>query len=220
VIRVLVVDDEALVRSGLRMILEAAADIAVVAEARDGMSALAAVARHRPDVVLMDVRMPDMDGLTAAERICRTPNAPKVVMLTTFDLDDYVHAALRAGAVGFLLKDTPPRDLAAAVRIVAAGNAMLAPSVTRRLISTFADRQPVRAEAARRRLAALTDREQEVAVAVARGLSNAEIGRELTMSEATVKAHVSRALAKLGLNNRVQAAILVHEAGLADDPGA
>ncbi len=213
-IRVLVVDDEALVRSGLRMILEAAGDIAVVAEARDGASALAAVARHRPEVVLMDVRMPGMDGLTAAERIGRASDAPKVIMLTTFDLDDHVHAALRAGAVGFLLKDTPPRDLAAAVRTVAAGNAMLAPSVTRRLIAAFADGQPGRAEAARARLAALTDREQEVASAVARGLSNAEIGRELAMSEATVKAHVSRALAKLGLANRVQAAILVHDAGL------
>jgi DNA-binding NarL/FixJ family response regulator len=214
VIRVLVVDDEALVRSGLRMILEAAGDIAVVAEARDGQAAIAAVARHRPHVVLMDVRMPGMDGLAAAERITAVPGAPKVVMLTTFDLDEYVHAALRIGAVGFLLKDTPPRDLAAAVRTVAGGDAMLAPSVTRRLISAFADRQPGRARTARQRLAVLTDREQEVARAVARGLSNAEIGRELAMSEATVKAHVSRSLAKLGLTNRVQAAILVHDAGL------
>jgi len=216
VIRVLVVDDEALVRSGLRMILQAAGDITVVAEAVDGASAVTAVARHHPHVVLMDVRMPGMDGLAAAERIARGPAAPKVIMLTTFDLDEYVHAALRAGAVGFLLKDTPPRDLAAAVRTVAAGNAMLSPTVTRRLITAFADKAPGRVESARRRLAALTDREHEVARAVSRGLSNAEIGRELGMSEATVKAHVSRALTKLGLTNRVQAAILVHDAGLTD----
>jgi DNA-binding NarL/FixJ family response regulator len=216
VIRVVVVDDEALVRSGLRMILEAAGDIAVVAEARDGAGAVAAVARHCPQVVLMDVRMPGMDGLEAARQIATGPDAPKVVMLTTFDLDEYVHAALRAGAVGFLLKDTPPDDLAAAVRTVAEGNAMLAPTVTRRLISEFAERQPSRARAARERLAALTGREYDVVRALAGGMSNAEIGRELAMSEATVKAHVSRALAKLGLTNRVQAAILVHEAGLSD----
>ena len=212
-IRVLVVDDEALVRSGLRMILEAVDDIVVVAEANDGAAAVAAVARHRPDVVLMDVRMPGVDGLTAAERIGGGPESPKLIMLTTFDLDEYVHAALRAGAVGFLLKDTPPRDLAAAVRTVAAGNAMLAPTVTKRLISAYAEQRPSRAEEARRQLAALTGREDEVVRAVARGLSNAEIGRELSMSEATVKAHVSRSLAKLGLTNRVQAAILVHDAG-------
>ena len=213
-IRVLVVDDEALVRSGLRMILEAADDLVVVAEARDGSGAVAAAARHRPHVVLMDVRMPGMDGLAAAERITRSADPPKVVMLTTFDLDEYVHAALRAGAVGFLLKDTPPRDLAEAIRTVAAGNAMLAPSVTRRLITAFADRQPGRLDTARQRLAVLTEREHEVVCAVARGLSNADIGRELAMSEATVKAHVSRSLAKLGVANRVQAAILVHDAGL------
>jgi DNA-binding NarL/FixJ family response regulator len=213
-IRVLVVDDEALVRSGLRRILEATAGLVVVAEARDGATALAAVARHHPHVVLMDVRMPGMDGLAAAERIAQLPDPPKVIMLTTFDLDEYVHAALRAGAVGFLLKDTPPRDLAAAIRTVAAGNAMLAPTVTKRLIGTFADKQPSRTRAAQQQLATLTDREAEVVNAVARGLSNAEIGRELTMSEATVKAHVSRSLAKLGLANRVQAAILVHDADL------
>jgi DNA-binding NarL/FixJ family response regulator len=212
VIRVLVVDDEALVRSGLRMILEAAGDISVVAEAADGAAAVRAVASHRPDVVLMDVRMPVMDGLTAAARL-QGADGPKVVMLTTFDLDEYVHAALRAGAVGFLLKDTPPQDLAAAVRTVAAGNAMLAPTVTRRLISAYADGAPARAESARQRLTMLTGREEEVVRAVARGLSNAEIARELSMREATVKSHVSRSLAKLGLTNRVQAAILVHDAG-------
>ncbi|GAA2757134.1 response regulator [Actinopolymorpha rutila] len=213
-IRVLVVDDEALVRSGLRMILEAADDVVVVAEARDGRAAIAAVGRHRPDVVLMDVRMPELDGVRAAEEIGRASAPPRVIMLTTFDLDEYVHAALRAGAVGFLLKDTPPRDLVAAVRTVAAGNAMLAPEVTRRLINSFAERGAGRAEAARERLRVLTGREREVVSAVARGLSNAEIGRELAMSEATVKAHVSRSLAKLGLDNRVQAAILVHDADL------
>ena len=213
-IRVLVVDDEALVRSGLRMILEAAPDIVVVAEARDGDEALAAVRTHRPEVVLMDVRMPGTDGLTATARIGRDQDAPKVIMLTTFDLDEYVHAALRAGAVGFLLKDTPPRDLAAAVRTVAAGHAMLAPSVTRRLISAFTVKGPSSVDQARRRLEVLTEREQDVVQAVARGLSNAEIAGALGMAETTVKAHVSRALAKLGLTNRVQAAILVHDAGL------
>jgi DNA-binding NarL/FixJ family response regulator len=213
-IRVLIVDDEQLVRTGLRLILEAAGDIVVVGEARDGAEAVGAVERLRADVVLMDVRMPGLDGLSAAERVTRLPDPPKVIMLTTFDLDEHVHRALRAGAVGFLLKDTPPRDLAAAVRTVAAGNAMLAPTVTRRLITSFAEKRPSGADAANERLSALTEREREVVRAVARGLSNAEIGRELTMREATVKAHVSRALAKLGLVNRVQAAILVHEAGL------
>ncbi|SEM60676.1 response regulator [Nonomuraea pusilla] len=213
-IRVLVADDEALVRSGLRMILEAAGGIAVVGEARDGREAVSAAARLRPDVVLMDVRMPGADGLAAAAAILAATEPPKVVMLTTFDLDEYVHEALRLGVVGFLLKDTPPRELAAAVRTVADGQAMLSPSVTRRLLLSYADRPPSRAEAARRQLAALTGREEDVVRAVARGLSNAEIGRELRLSEATVKAHVSRVLAKLGLANRVQAAILVHDADL------
>ncbi|MGW4403571.1 response regulator [Nonomuraea sp. NPDC004702] len=213
-IRVLVVDDEALVRSGLRLILEAAGEIVVVGEAADGDGAVAAVARLRPEVVLMDVRMPGTDGLTAAARILAAPDAPKLIMLTTFDLDEYVHEALRLGAVGFLLKDTPPRDLAAAVRTVAAGQAMLSPTVTKRLIGSFVDRAPSRAESARRRLAALTAREEDVIRAVARGLSNAEIGRELRLTEATVKAHVSRVLSKLALANRVQAAILVHDADL------
>lgn len=213
-IRVLIADDEDLVRCGLRRILEAGDGISVVAEARDGADAVAAAARLRPDVVLMDVRMPGMDGLAAAAQIATMDAAPKVIMLTTFDLDDYVHQALRAGAVGFLLKDTPPRDLAAAIHTVAAGNAMLAPTVTKRLISSFADQNTSRAAVARQRLAALTYREHQVVRAVERGLSNAEIGRELTMSEATVKTHVSRALAKLGLANRVQAAILAHDADL------
>ncbi|HEY6740572.1 MAG TPA: response regulator transcription factor [Actinopolymorphaceae bacterium] len=213
-IRVLIVDDELLVRTGLRMILEAMDDIVVVAEAPNGDEAVTTVATHRPDVVLMDVRMPGTDGLTATERITRSGDGTKVIVLTTFDLDEYVHEALRAGAVGFLLKDTPPHELAAAVRTVAEGHAILAPTVTRRLISTFAERAPSRTTAAREQLAVLTERETDVVRAVAHGLSNAQIGRELRMSEATVKAHVSRALLKLGLDNRVQAAILVYEADL------
>ncbi|MGW0809152.1 response regulator [Nonomuraea sp. NPDC002799] len=213
-IRVLIVDDEELVRSGLRLILEAAGDIVIVGEARDGAEALSAVRRLRPEVVLMDVRMPVMDGLAAAARLPSSENAPKIIMLTTFDLDEYVHEALRLGAVGFLLKDTPPRELAAAVRTVAGGQAMLSPSVTRRLIASYADRAPSRAATAREQLAALTGREEEVIRALARGLSNAGIGRELRLAEATVKAHVSSVLAKLGLANRVQAAILVHDADL------
>ncbi|MEU8180381.1 response regulator transcription factor [Micromonospora sp. NPDC049044] len=211
-IRVVVVDDEQLIRAGLRMILEAAEDIAVVGEAADGAGALEQAERLRPDVVLLDVRMPGVDGLTIAPDVIAA--GPKVIMLTTFDLDEYVHQALRAGAVGFLLKDTPPRELAAAVRTVAAGNAMLAPTVTRRLISSFAERGPVRRSAARNRLAPLTVRELEVVREVARGHGNAEIARRLTMSEATVKAHVSRALAKVQAGNRVQLAIVVHDADL------
>ncbi|MEU8111612.1 response regulator transcription factor [Micromonospora sp. NPDC048947] len=211
-IRVVVVDDEQLVRAGLRLILEAAEDITVVGEAADGVGALDQAQRLRPDVVLLDVRMPGVDGLTVAPAVVAV--GPKVIMLTTFDLDEYVHRALRAGAVGFLLKDTPPRELAAAVRTVAAGNAMLAPTVTRRLISSFAERGPARRDAARERLAPLTGRELAIVREVARGHGNAEIARRLTMSEATVKAHVSRALAKLHAGNRVQLAILVHDADL------
>jgi DNA-binding NarL/FixJ family response regulator len=162
----------------------------------------------------MDIRMPAMDGLTATREITALPDPPRIIMLTTFELDEYVHAALENGAVGFLLKDTPPRDLIQAVHTVAEGNAMLAPRVTRRLIAEFAARSSAQAVAARKRLEALTEREREVVVAVAQGLSNAEIGKRLFMSEATVKAHVSRVLAKLGMANRVQAAILVHDAGL------
>ncbi|MCZ7478535.1 MULTISPECIES: response regulator transcription factor [unclassified Micromonospora] len=213
-IRVVLADDEQLIRAGLRLILEAAPDIAVVGEAADGTEALAAAVRLRPDVVLLDVRMPVVDGLAAASGIVAA--GPKVVMLTTFDLDEYVHEALRAGAVGFLLKDTPPRELAAAVRTVAAGNAMLAPTVTRRLISSFAERGPARREAARQRLSRLTEREAAVVREVARGDGNAEVGRRVGASEATVKTHVSRALAKLGVANRVQLAILVHDADLLD----
>ncbi len=213
-IRVVVADDEHLVRAGLRVMLEADGDIEVVAEAEDGHQAVTATDAHRPQVVLMDVRMPGVDGLRAAAEINRRPDPPSVVMLTTFDLDEYVHRALRAGAVGFLLKDTPPRELAAAVRTVADGNAMLAPSVTRRLIDSFADRDLSGTAEARRRLAALTVRELQVLRSVAQGKSNAEVGRHLQMREATVKTHISRSLTKLDLSNRVQAAILVHDAAL------
>lgn len=212
-IRVLIVDDETLVRTGLRMILETADDITVVGEASDGREATTAVTRHRIDVVFMDVRMPRMDGLSALREISRSPNPPKVVVLTTFDLDDYVFDALRSGASGFLLKDTDPADLIAAARTVADGSAMLAPAVTKRLIDVFSEQHSADARAARQRLAMLTDRETDVVHAVARGLSNTEIARDLVMSEATVKAHVSRSLAKLGLSNRVQIALLVRDAG-------
>jgi DNA-binding NarL/FixJ family response regulator len=208
------VDDEQLVRSGLRMILESAGDIEVVGEAGDGGGAVDQVRLHRPEVVLMDIRMPAMDGLAATRELTALPDPPRIIMLTTFELDEYVHTALENGAVGFLLKDTPPRDLIQAVHTVAEGNAMLAPSVTRRLIAEFAARNSTQAVAARTQLEALTDREREVAVAVAQGLSNAEIAKLLFMSEATVKAHVSHVLAKLNLTNRVQAAMLVHDAGL------
>jgi DNA-binding NarL/FixJ family response regulator len=219
VIRVVLVDDEQLVRAGLRMILESAGDVEVVGEAADGGAASEQVRLHRPDVVLMDIRMPGMDGLAATRELTALPDPPKVIMLTTFELDEYVHAALEHGAVGFLLKDSPPRDLVQAVRTVAEGNAMLAPTVTRRLIAEFAARSSTQAVAARRRLDTLTGREREVVVAVAQGLSNAEIGRRLFMSEATVKAHLSRVLAKLGLSNRVQAAILAHDAGILGTAG-
>ena len=213
-IRVVLVDDERLVRSGLRMILESPGDIEVVGEAGDGGGAVEQVRLHRPEVVLMDIRMPAMDGLAATRELTALPDPPRIIMLTTFELDEYVHTALENGAVGFLLKDTPPRDLIQAVHTVAEGNAMLAPSVTRRLIAEFAARNSTQAVAARTQLEALTDREREVAVAVAKGLSNAEIAKLLFMSEATVKAHVSHVLAKLNLTNRVQAAMVVHDAGL------
>ncbi|GAB7193228.1 response regulator transcription factor [Kineococcus sp. NUM-3379] len=219
--RLLLVDDDALVRAGLRMILSSAEDLDVVGEASNGSEAVEAVAAHRPDVVLMDVRMPVMDGLTAAGQITGRPNAPAVIMLTTFDLDEYVFQALQAGALGFLLKDTPPRELVSAVRVVAAGEAMLSPTVTRRLVGHFAaDSASPRRQRAQERLRLLTERETEVLAAVGLGLSNADIGRQLYMSEATVKTHVSRLLTKLDATNRVQVAIVAHDAGLIPDPEA
>ena len=214
-VRVLLVDDDPLVRAGLSMILASDAGIEVVGEAPDGAVAVDRVVADRPDVVLMDIRMPRVDGLTATARLTAMERPTKVLVLTTFDLDDYVFRALEAGASGFLLKDTPPRELVAAVKVVAAGEAMLSPTVTRTLIGHFAaDGSQGRRQRALARLQVLTDRERDVLVAVGRGLSNAEVGRELFLSEATVKAHVSRLLLKLGATNRVQVAILAHDAGL------
>ena len=220
-IRVLVVDDQELVRAGFCVILENAEGIAVAGEAGDGAVAVAQAAALRPDVVLMDVRMPGMDGLEATRLItAEEPGAPRVVMLTTFDLDDYVYEALRAGASGFLLKDSPRSDLIAAVRAAAAGDALLAPSVTRRLIEAFA-RRPPEAAPSPARLAALTARERDVLLLIARGRSNAEIAAALFLSEATVKTHVGNLLAKLGLRDRVQVVILAYETGMVvpGDPG-
>jgi DNA-binding NarL/FixJ family response regulator len=214
-IRLAIVDDDPLVRSGLTLMLSGSPDIEIVAQAGDGAEAETMVDAHHPDVVLMDIRMPRVDGLAATRRLRARPDAPQVIVLTTFDADDYVLRALRAGAAGFLLKDTPPLDILRAVRTVAAGEATLSPSVTRKLIAHVADEAPAtRREAARARLDRLTEREHEVAVAVGRGLSNAEIGAELHLGLATVKAHVSRLLTRLDLNNRVQIALLVHDAGL------
>ncbi len=212
-IRVLVVDDQELVRSGFCVILDAADGITVVGEAANGAAAVSEAAAHQPDVVLMDIRMPGMDGLEAARLITRTAPAPKVVMLTTFDLDDYVYEALRAGASGFLLKDSPRHDLIAAIRAAAAGDALLSPSVTRRLIEAFA-RRPPETTPSPARLATLTARERDVLLLLARGRSNAEIATALFVSDATVKTHVGNLLAKLGLRDRVQAVILAYETGL------
>jgi len=214
VIRVLVVDDDALVRAGLSMLLAGVEDIAIVGEAADGSEVADAVAEHRPDVVLMDIRMPGMDGLAATELLRAQDDAPEVIVLTTFDADDYVLRALRAGAGGFLLKDTPPAEIVRAVRTVAAGEPTLSPAITRRLIGHVTESEEnERRGNAREQLGRLTDREREVAIAIGLGKSNAEISRELYMSVATVKAHVSRVLEKLGLNNRVQIALLAHDAG-------
>ena len=214
-IGVLIVDDQALVRAGFRMILEAEEDMEVVGEAADGREAVAEAQRLRPDVILMDVRMPDVDGIEATRRLLSDdgPDA-KVVMLTTFDMDEYVYEALRAGASGFLLKDVPPEQLVAGIRVVAEGEALLAPSITRRLIQEFASAAPTPAEPPRG-LDELTARELEVFKLVARGLSNAEIAAELVVSETTVKTHVARVLMKLGLRDRVQAVVLAYESGVA-----
>jgi DNA-binding NarL/FixJ family response regulator len=213
-IRVLLVDDDALVRAGLRMILSSAEDLDLVGEVDDGARAVAAVREHRPDVVLMDIRMPEMDGITATAALRRLDAPPQVIVLNTFQADEQVLSALRVGASGFLLKDTPPAEILNAVRLVAAGDAMLSPSVTRTLLSHFGDTEATeRRRAAAQRLATLTDREREVALAVGSGASNAEVAASLFMSEATVKAHVSRLFTKLDVTNRVHIAIVVHDAG-------
>ncbi|MER6396475.1 MULTISPECIES: response regulator transcription factor [unclassified Kitasatospora] len=217
-IRVIIVDDQAMVRAGFAALLGVQSDIDVVGDAADGAQALEVCGRTHPDVVLMDVRMPVMDGLEAARRLLdpAVPGAhrPKVLMLTTFDVDDYVYEALRAGASGFLLKDAPPADLIAAVRVVAAGDALLAPSVTRRLIEDFARTRPARRRDPKLRLNGLTPRETEVLELIARGLSNQEIAAGLVLAEQTVKTHIGRILAKLDLRDRAQAVVLAYESGL------
>jgi DNA-binding NarL/FixJ family response regulator len=217
-IGVLLADDQAMVRTGFRMILESEADITVVGEAANGEQAVAATRRLRPEVVLMDIQMPVEDGLQATRRITEEPElASRVVILTTFERDEYVFDALRSGASGFLLKNAPPEELVHAVRVVAAGDALLAPSVTRRIIEQFAD-TPVKPELSTA-LESLTQREREVLTLLARGCSNAELAAELFVTEGTIKTHVSSLLAKLGLRDRVQAVVLAYESGLIT-PGA
>ena len=213
-IAIVLADDQELVRSGFRMILDARPDLEVVGEAGDGAQAVALVERLRPDVVLMDVRMPDVDGLEATRRIVAAGSPARIIVLTTYDADEYVFAALRAGASGFMLKDVRPTDLVEAVRVVARGDALLAPSVTRRLLDRFADALPGPDAAPSPDLAELTERELEVLRLVALALSNAEIAGRLVLTEATVKTHVSSILRKLGLRDRVQAVVLAYDVGL------
>ena len=215
-IRVVVVDDQALVRAGFRMILEAEEDIEVVGECADGTQAIDSVARLKPDVVLMDIRMPEMDGIEATRRIVEADGDPpvRVLMLTTFDLDEYVYDALRAGASGFLLKDVPADQLVAGIHLVARGDALLAPSVTRRLILEFSRSSPGRRDTPPAAIDELTPRELEVFRLLARGMSNAEVAAELVVSDTTVKTHVARVLMKLGVRDRVQAVVLAYESGL------
>jgi DNA-binding NarL/FixJ family response regulator len=211
-VRVLIADDQALVRSGFRMIVETRSDLEVVGEAENGDEAVHLAERLNPDIVLMDVRMPGIDGIEATRRIVSSGSRARVLVLTTFDLDEYVYAAVRAGASGFLLKDVRPADLVDAIRLVAEGNALLGPTVTRRLLERFGETVPD--ESARRAIAALTRREREILCLLAGGLSNAELARELVLSEATVKSHVSSVLRKLGVRDRVQAVITAYDAGL------
>jgi DNA-binding NarL/FixJ family response regulator/class 3 adenylate cyclase len=219
-IRVLIADDQALVRTGFRMILEAERDIEVVGDAADGAEALAEARRTRPDVVLMDVRMPELDGIEATRRLLADESSPsKVVMLTTFDMDEYVYEALRAGASGFLLKDVPPEQLVVGIRSVASGDALLAPSVTKRVVEEFVRRPPESARPAPPELEELTERELEVLTLIARGLSNAEIAKELFVSDATVKTHVARILMKLSLRDRVQAVVYAYENAVVQPTG-
>ena len=212
-ITVVIADDQGMVRAGLRSLLESERDISVLDEAADGEEALTLVRRHRPDVVLMDIRMPNLDGLEATRRLVAEGASARILVLTTFDLDEYVFAALRVGASGFLLKDAPAEELVAAVRVLATGDAILAPAVTRRVIDAFA-RVPLANEGLADRLRELSARELEVLRLLARGLSNAEIARELVVSDATAKTHVSNVLAKLRLRDRVHAVIFAYESGL------
>ena len=223
-LRILIADDQALVRAGFRMILEVEDDIEIVGEVSDGARAVEAARELDPDVVLMDIRMPEMDGIEATRLITSADEedeaaGPKVLMLTTFDLNEYVYEALRAGASGFLLKDVPPEQLAAGIRVVAAGDALLAPAITKRLIQEFAAGRPAEAPTTPASFEDLTARELEVFKLIARGLSNAEIAGELVVSETTVKTHVARLLMKLNLRDRVQAVVLAYESGLVT-PGA
>jgi DNA-binding NarL/FixJ family response regulator len=218
-IRVLIADDQALVRAGFRVLVDSAPDLEVVGEAADGLQALELARSTCPDVVLMDIRMPEMDGLTATRELAADPDGPRVIILTTFDIDEYVFEALRAGASGFLLKDTDPSELLTAVRVVAAGDALLAPSVTRRLIEEFATR-PDPHRTPPEALAVLTEREREVLALVARGLSNQEIADELVISPATAKTHVSRVMMKLGARDRAQLVVVAYETGLVQPRGA
>ncbi|MGW0515930.1 response regulator [Crossiella sp. NPDC003009] len=211
-VKVLLLEDEEIVRSGVRMILESAPDIEIVAEDADGSRAVELTDRFRPDVVLTDIQMPKVDGIEVTRRLTGRPQAPAVVILTTFDIDEYVHAALRHGAAGFLLKDSPPQELITAVRVIASGEAMISPRITKRLLSRFA--AGAAEEAALSRLATLTAREREVAIQIGHGLSNAQIGTTLFLSESTVKVHIGRIKSKLNAANRTQVAILVHDAGL------
>jgi DNA-binding NarL/FixJ family response regulator len=215
--RVLLADDQELMRMGFRMVMDTQPDLEIVGEASNGIEAVAAVRELAPDVVLMDVRMPEMDGVQATRSIVESGCDTRIVILTTFDLDEYVYAALRAGASGFLLKDAPPTDLLSAIRAVASGDAVVAPSVTRRLLSSYAHRLPAPEQGDRaedERLALLTSREHEVMLLLARSLSNAEIAEQLVLSEATVKSHVGRILSKLELRDRVQIVVFAYETGL------
>jgi DNA-binding NarL/FixJ family response regulator len=212
-IRILIADDQALVRTGFRVIVDAEPDLKVVGEAADGRAAIDETARLQPDVVLMDIRMPNLDGIEATRRIAaKGPRGPRVLILTTFDLDEYVYEALRAGASGFLLKDAGAEELLHAIRVVAAGDALLSPSITRRLIADYARRPPTSERPAA--LAELTPRELEVLRFVARGLSNSDIARQLVLGEATIKTHVARIFQKLNLHDRAQAVVLAYESGL------
>lgn len=215
--RVLIVDDQAMVRAGFAALLAAQPDLEVVGQAEDGAAGVALAAELNPDVVLMDVRMPHLDGIEAARRILASGRGARVIMLTTFDIDDYVIDAIRAGASGFLLKDAPPADLIAAVRVVAAGDALLSPGVTRRFIEHFVQGTTTTSDA--RALPELTEREREVLVLVAQGLSNAEIAAALVIAEQTVKSHVSRVLGKLGARDRAQLVVLAYESGLVTPGG-